>query len=104
MGDEGPKSAFEIAMARLRLKDHQSGVEQRPRTEQQKAAIAEVRSIYEAKLAQEEVMHRSALAQQFDPAARAALEEQYRRERERLTAERDAKIERIRGEEASPTR
>ena len=100
MADEGPRSAFEIAMERLRLKDAKDGVQQRPRTDRQKAAIAEVRSIYDAKLAQEEVMHRSALAQNLDQAARTALDEQYQRERERLSGERDAKIDRIRNEEA----
>lgn len=100
MADQSPKSAFEIAMERLRLKDFQDGVEQRPRTDRQKAAIADVRSIYDAKLAQEEIMHRSALAQTFDSAARAALEEQYHRERDRLIAECNAKIDRIRNEEA----
>jgi hypothetical protein len=36
----------------------------------------------------------------LDPAAQAAIDEQYQRERERLVAERDAKIESIRNDEA----
>lgn len=100
MADRGPKSAFELAMERLRAKDAQEGVEHRPRTERQKAAIAEVRSVYDAKLAQEELMYRSAWSQALDPAAQAAIDEQYQRERERLVAERDAKIESIRNDEA----
>ena len=100
MSDQTPKSAFEIAMERLRQKDVQDGVERRPPTDQQKAAIAEVRSVYNAKLAQEDVMHRSVLSRTFDPEARAALQEEYRRGRERLISERDAKIDRIRSGEA----
>ena len=96
MSDESPKSAVEIAMERLRQKDVQNGVERRPLTDQQKAAIAEVRNLYEAKLAQEEVMHQSALARTFDPDARTTLQDEYRRSRERLVSERDAKVERIR--------
>ncbi|HXH07800.1 MAG TPA: hypothetical protein VNI83_14545 [Vicinamibacterales bacterium] len=92
------KSAYEIAMERLRRKDAEEGVERRPLTEAQKAAIAEVRNVYEAKLAEQEVMHRSALARTLDPAEREALEEAYRRERERLIAERDAKIEQLRNQ------
>ena len=99
MSDQGPRSAFEIAMDRLRQKDAQEGVEHRPRTEAQKAAITEVRSIYDAKLAQTEVMHRSAIAGILDPEARAKLDEEYQRDRERLQSERDAKIDRIRGGE-----
>ena len=96
MSDQAPKSAIEIAMQRLRDKDAREGVVQQALTEEQKAAIAEVRSVYQAKLAHAEVMHRSALASSFDPAARDVLDEQYRRDRERFVGERDAKIDRIR--------
>ena len=96
MPDQSPRSALEIAMERLRQKDAQDGVEHRPRTDEQKAAIAEVRSIYDAKLAQTEVMHRSAIVGIADPDARTKLDEEYQRDRERLQSERDAKIDRIR--------
>jgi hypothetical protein len=96
MSDQAPKSAYEIAMERLRQKDAREGVEHRPLTDEQKAAIAEIRNFYDAKLAQDDVMHKSALARTFEPEARAVLQEGYSRERQRLVAERDAKIERIR--------
>lgn len=96
MPEDRLKSAFEIAMERLRQMDQAEGAEHRPLTDEQKAAIAEVRNFYEAKLAEQEVLHRSTLARTFDPAERESLEEAYRRERERLIAERDHKIERIR--------
>jgi Spy/CpxP family protein refolding chaperone len=99
MSDQGPRSSIEIAMDRLRQKDVRDGVEQRPRTDEQKAAIAEVRSICDAKLAQTEVMYRSAIAGILDPDGRAKLDEEYQRDRERLQSERDAKIDRIRGSE-----
>ncbi len=90
------KSAYELAMERLRRKDAEEGVTSAPLTDEQKAQIAEVRKYYEAKLAQEEVLHQSALRRTLDPEERAKLEEAYRRERERLVAERDRKIEKIR--------
>jgi hypothetical protein len=96
MPDQAPRTALEIAMDRLRQKDAQDGVEVRPRTDEQKAAIAEVRSLYDARLAQTEVMHRSGIVGIADPAARATLDEEYQRDRERLHSERDAKIDRIR--------
>jgi hypothetical protein len=96
MSDQAPKSAYEIAMERLRQKDAEQGIERKPVTEEQKAAIAEIRSTYEAKLAQEEVMHQSALARSVDPAARETMADEYRRTCERLKSERDSKIERIR--------
>ena len=91
-----PKTAFELAMERLRKKDQEEGIETRPLTDAQKSSIAEVRNFYEAKLAEAEVLHQSKLRAIFDPSARETLEQEYRRDRERLTSERDAKIEKIR--------
>ena len=90
------KSAYELAMERLRQKDAEAGVESRPLSDRQKAAIAEVRNVYEAKIAELEVMHRSKLRGVADLAARETLEQEYRRERERLNGERDSKIEKLR--------
>lgn len=91
-----PKSAYELAMERLRRKDQEEGIESRPLTDAQKASIAEVRNFYEAKLAEAEVLHQSKMRTMMDPAARDVLEQEYRRDRERLTSERDNKIEKIR--------
>jgi hypothetical protein len=87
---------LELAMERLRRKDAEEGVVQSPLTDVQKKEIAEVRNFYEAKLAEQEVLHRSTLRRTVDPAAREELEANYRRDRERLASERDAKIARIR--------
>jgi len=95
-GTDGPKSSYELAMERLRKKDEAAGVEPQALTDQQKAQIAEVRSLYGARLAQAEVLHRSALDRTLDPAERATLEEQYRRERSRLTSELESKVEKAR--------
>ncbi len=46
MADDGPKSAYELAMERLRKKDQEAGEDDRPLTDEQKSAIAEVRSFY----------------------------------------------------------
>ena len=96
MADKELKSAFELAMERLRKRDEEAGVERRTVTDTQKAAIAEIRNFYEAKLAEVELLHPSRLRASVDPAERAAREEEYRRDRERLSTERDAKIEKAR--------
>ena len=97
MSDEKPlKSSLELAMERLKKKDAEQGVESRPLTDAQKAAIGEARNFYESKLAETEVLHQSKLRRTLDPTERETLEQEYRRDRERLTSERDAKIERIR--------
>jgi len=99
MPDDKPmKSAYELAMERLRKKDEEAGIESKPITDAQKAAIAEIRNFYEAKAAEQEVLHQSAIRKTADPEARDALDAQYRRERERLASERDSKIEKVRRE------
>jgi hypothetical protein len=90
------KSAYELAMERLQKKDADAGIEHKPLTDAQKAAIAEIRSLYESKLAEVQVLHDGRLREMFDPAERDARMEEYRRDRERLTSERDAKIEKAR--------
>jgi hypothetical protein len=96
MSDEAPKSALELAMARLKKKDADEGVTDRPLTEDQKNEIAEIRKTYSAKLAQEEILFKSKLAGSFEREARQTLQENYRRDVERLNHERDRKIEKIR--------
>jgi hypothetical protein len=96
MSNDSPKSAVELAMERLRKKDAEGGVVQQTLTDEQKAAIAEVRSVYQAKLAHAEVMHKAALMNVGDPTPHATLEEQYQRDRERFISEREAAIARIR--------
>jgi hypothetical protein len=91
-----PKSAFELAMERLRKKDAEQGIVEIPLTDEQKKEIAEVRNAYEARLAQAEVMHRDALMKTLDPEAIEVINENYRRDREQLNSERDRKIEKIR--------
>src|SRR5262245_4637837 len=91
------KTAYELAMERLKKKDEEAGIASKPVTDAQRAHSAEIRNFYEAKLAEAQVMHQSKLQTVFDPAERETLEKEYRRERERLTDERERKIEKVRG-------
>ena len=61
MSDDGPKSAFELAMERLRQKDTEARIDDRPLTDEQKAAIAEGRQFYKSKVAEREILHQAAL-------------------------------------------
>ena len=96
MSDEGPKSAYELAMERLRQKDKAAGLEERALTDAQKAAIVEARQVYEAKTAECEILHQAALraARTHDEVER--LNEELRRDRERIANDRDRKITEIR--------
>ncbi len=97
MSDDAPKSAFELAMERLRKQDRDQGTEERPLTSEQRTRISEIRKIYEARLAEREILHRAEARKTEDPEALEKLEEEYRRDRERITSERDRKIEEARG-------
>ena len=97
MTDEAPKSALELAMARLKKQDAEQGVSDRPLTDEQKNEIAEIRKTFAAKLAQEEILFKSKVAGVFEPDARQTLQENYRRDVERINHERDKKIGKVRG-------
>ena len=93
---DAPKSALELVMERLKKKDAEAGVEERPLTDAQRAAIAEARNVYEARVAERKIMFQSATRAVFDPAERQLREEELRRDLERYESERDAKIRNIR--------
>jgi hypothetical protein len=94
--DDKPKSAVELAMERLRKKDADSGVAERPTTDEQKAGIAEARSLHASKVAELEILHRSKVARLFDPAERGQAEDAYHRDLTRLHDDLERKIAKIR--------
>jgi hypothetical protein len=97
---DAPKSALELAMERLRKKDAEAGIVEQKLSDAQKAAIAEARSVYEARVAERQILHRQNQLKAADPQEIAQLDEQYRRDLDRFAADRDAKIRKIRQEES----
>jgi len=97
MADDAPKSAYELAMERLRKKDQEAGVVERSLTAEQKAAIADARKFYEAKVAEREILHRDALRKAKSHEEIEKLNAELAQDRDRLTRDRDRKIEDIRG-------
>lgn len=95
MPTDAPKSAYELAMERLRQKDREAGVEERPLTDEQKAAIAEARQIYQARVAEREILHRDALPKAQSREEVDKLEAELARDRDRLASDRDRKIAEI---------
>jgi hypothetical protein len=91
-----PKSALDLVLERLRKKDAEAGVQETPLTDAQRAAIGEARSVYEARVAERRIMHRSAILTTFDPAEREALDESLRRDLQRFESDREGTIRKIR--------
>jgi len=83
-------------MERLRRKDAEDGVEERSVTEEQKAAIAEIKRVYAAKIAEAEILHKSKLMAVFDPEQRALAEQNHRRDLERLQGAQERKLAKLR--------
>jgi len=96
MSDDAPKSAIELAMARLRRKDEEAGTAEAPLSEAQRAEIADVRQVYAARRAQAEIMHQASLAGAFDVESLARLQDEFRRDTDRMGRELDEKVMAIR--------
>jgi Spy/CpxP family protein refolding chaperone len=95
---DAPKSALELVMERLKKKDADAGVQEQTLTDEQRAQIAEARSVYEARVAERRIMHQSETAAVFDPAELELRREELRRDFAQFESDRDAKIRKIRGE------
>ena len=98
MTDDAPKSALEIAMERLKKQDADAGVVEHKLTDAQKAAIAEARSVHEARVAELQILHRGKQLSAVEPPEIERVEQEYRRDLERLATDRDSKIKKIRQE------
>jgi hypothetical protein len=96
MSDDAPKSAYELAMERLRQKDREASVEDRPLTDAQKTAIAEARQVYQARVAEREILHQSAVRAASSREEIDRLNDNLRTDKERLANDRDRKIAEIR--------
>ncbi len=93
------KSAYELAMEKLRKQDEERGEKERLLSDRQREEIAEIRGFYRSKLAEREILHKSELkkaAGTGDPEAVGAAEEGYRRDRARLESEMESKVRAVR--------
>jgi len=93
------KSAYELAMERLRQADREQGVaERKPLTDEQKRRIAEVRQEAEAKRAEIKILRDKRLAAVAqDPAKLAEEEANYETDLRRVDSWLESKLAEIRG-------
>jgi hypothetical protein len=98
--EEPLKSAFELAMERLRSKDAAEGIEEaKPLSDDQKRRIAEARKDGEAKLAELQILHRKdRIEAGGDPEKLAELERKHRIDNERIESKVESAIAKIRAE------
>ena len=93
---DAPKSAYELAMEKLRKKDRDAGIEEQVLTDEQRAAITEARNLYDSRVAERRILHQSTIMATLDPAELEERENEFRRDLERFESDRDAKIRKIR--------
>ena len=96
------KSAYELAMERLRASDPDAGA---PLTAEQKARLADIERVYRGKTAEREIF----LKKQLDDLLAAGNQEEAEKVRQqlagekvRLAEEREAEKEKVRREKAPP--
>lgn len=95
----GMKSAYEIAMEKLRRQDAERGEAEHRLDDDQKDEITEIRKVYRARIAEREILQKGDLRKARatgEPEAVAAVEEGYRRDRARLDEELEAKVRAVR--------
>jgi hypothetical protein len=95
MGDK-PKSAFDLAMERLKADDKEAGTKEVTLTAKQKADIAEARRIASSRLAEREILFRDAMMKSVDPVEREKAEGEYQIDRKRINDDCERAIEGIR--------
>jgi len=97
MPDKPLKSAYELAMERLRTQDREAGIEEEaPLTEEQKQEIARLRQAAKAKLAEMEILHQDAIqAVAENPEELAKIQEQHSVDRERIESRLETAIAKV---------
>ena len=100
MGDK-PKTAFELAMERLKAEDDEAGTKEKAAlSPKQKEAIAEARRVASSRLAEREILFRDSMKKTPDPAEREKAEGEYQIDRQRIHDDCERAIEAIRRGEA----
>ena len=96
-GDNQLKSAYELAMERLRAEEDEHGVQPvQPLSSEEKEEIKRFREEAKAKLAELEILHHDKLAgAQGDPEKLAKVEEQYRIDRQRVQSSLESAVNRV---------
>jgi hypothetical protein len=93
-----PKSAYELAMERLRAQDREAGLTEARLTDAQKREIAEARQVAAARLAEREILFKDTLQKTEEVAEREKAEREYQIDRQRINDDCERAIEAIRKE------
>ena len=101
------KTAYELAMEKLRRQDAERGESQEQLTPAQRDQIAEIRKVCQAKLAEREILHQAEIRKAYatgEPEAVSKVEEDYRRDRARLEEDAESRVRDVRAGKGKKTK
>ena len=95
--DTAPKSAYELAMERLRAQDRKAGIKKRALSAAQKEQIGELRQNARAKRAELEILRDKSVAEAMgDPAKLEELRQHHEIDLKRVQSRLETDVERVR--------
>ena len=95
--DTAPKSAYELAMERLRAQDRKAGIKKRALSDAQKEQIGELRQNARAKRAELEILRDKSVAEAMgDPAKLEELRQHHEIDLKRVQSRLETDVERVR--------
>ncbi len=92
MSEDEPKSAIEIAMEKLRAR---GDYDEQPLSDEQKAKIADIRSLYKSKIAEFEIKQQDKIAKATSYEELQSFQEELVREKARLNDKVESEVKKV---------
>jgi hypothetical protein len=93
VSEDEPKSAIEIAMEKLRAR---GGFDEQPLSDEQKAEIADIRSLYKSKIAELEIKQQDKISKAASYEEIQSLQEELAQEKSRLSEKMESEVKKVR--------
>ena len=93
MSEDEPKSAIEIAMEKLRAR---GDYDEQPLSDEQKAEIADIRSLYKSKIAEFEIKQQDKIAKATSYEELQSFQEELAHEKARLNDKVESEVKKVR--------
>ena len=92
MSEDEPKSAVELAMEKLRAR---GDFDEQPLSDEQKAEIADIRSLYRSKIAELEIKQQDKIAKAASYEEAQSLQEELAHEKTRLNDKMESEVKKV---------
>jgi hypothetical protein len=92
VSEDEPKSAIEIAMEKLRAR---GDFDEQPLSDEQKAEIADIRSLYKSKIAELEIKQQDKISKAASYEEMQSLQEELAQEKSRLSDKMETEVKKV---------